>query len=326
MSNNQAPIHSGFGFTSTAKETLQGINLSGKVAIVTGGYSGIGLETTRTLAEAGATVIVPARTPDKARQALSGIPRIEQSTIDLLKPDTIDAFAQEFLATGRPLHLLINNAGIMATPLARDDRGYESQFAANHLGHFHLTARLLPALRQAGTTANNARVISVSSRGHHFSAVDFDDPNFERREYDKWKAYGQSKTANILFALGLDRHSESHGIRAFSLHPGGILTDLVRYLTNDELRAMGVLDEQGQVSSDAKLKTVEQGAATTTWCATSPQLNGIGGIYCEDVDIASPAAADSTERVGVKSWATDPELAERLWTLSEKLTGVRFSF
>jgi len=233
MSSKQAPIHSGFGPTTTARETLKGIDLTGKIAIVTGGYAGLGLEATRALAQAGATVIVPARSPDKARQALDGIPRVEQGDLDLLDPVSIDAFASEFLGGGRPLHMLINNAGIMAAPLTRDRRGYESQFSANHLGHFQLTVRLWPALRRAGS----ARVVSLSSRGHQRAGVDFDDPNFLHRTYDRWQAYGQSKTANVLFAVGLDRRGETSGIRAFAVHPGGILTDLSRHMTDDELRA-----------------------------------------------------------------------------------------
>jgi NAD(P)-dependent dehydrogenase (short-subunit alcohol dehydrogenase family) len=168
MPSKQALIHSGFGPATTARETLHGIDLRGKVAVVTGGYSGIGLETTRALADAGATVIVPARNPDKARKALKAIPGVEQKELDLLAPGSIDAFASEFLSSGRPLHMLINNAGIMATPLARDSRGYESQFSANHLGHFQLTARLWPALRNA----QGARVVSVSSRAHQRAAMD----------------------------------------------------------------------------------------------------------------------------------------------------------
>src|SRR6201988_3291469 len=236
MSSKKAPIHSGFGATTTARETLHGIDLRGKFAIVTGGYSGIGLETTRALAEAGATVIVPARTPDKARQALSGIPRVEQSRLNLLDPGSIDAFASEFLASGRPLHMLINNAGIMATPLARDSRGYESQFSANHLGHFQLTARLWPALRNA----HGARVVSVSSRAHQRAAMDFADPQFQHRPYDRWEAYGQSKTANVLFAVALDRRGEASGFRAFAVHPGAILTDLSRHMTDEELQGYGL--------------------------------------------------------------------------------------
>ena len=328
MSGKQAPIHSGFGPTTTARETLHGIDLRDKVVIVTGGYSGIGLETTRALAEAGATVIVPARTPDKARKALSTIPRVEQSGLDLLDPASIDAFANEFLASGRPLHMLINNAGIMATPLARDSRGYESQFSANHLGHFQLTARLWPALRNA----HGARVVSVSSRGHQRAGMDFDDPQFQHRAYDRWQAYGQSKTANVLFAVELDRRGEASGVRAFAVHPGAILTDLSRHMTDEELRGYGLSrdDKPGfipagkSVAEGGDFKTLEQGAATSVWCATSPQLAGMGGVYCQDVEIAEVRQPDSASNDGVSPWAIDPNAAERLWILSEKLTGMKF--
>ncbi|WP_025706943.1 SDR family NAD(P)-dependent oxidoreductase, partial [Paenibacillus graminis] len=201
------------------------------VAIVTGGYSGIGLETSRVLAEAGATVIVPARTPVKAKAAVSGIPRLELETLDLMDPASIDSFAMRFIASGRPLHFLINSAGIMAAPLTRDARGYESQFATNHLGHFQLTARLWPALQQAG----RARVISVSSRAHRLGGVDLTDPNFERREYDKWKSYAQSKSANVLFAVALDGKAKAYGGRAFAVHPGLIPSSGIgRFLETEE--------------------------------------------------------------------------------------------
>src|SRR5262245_53577769 len=225
MRSQQEPIGSGFGFETTAEEVLGGTDLSGKTVIVTGGYAGLGLETTRVLSGTGATVVVPARSVEKARANLEGIPRVELAAMDLLDPASIDAFAEGFLAGGRPLDLLINNAGIMACPQACDNRGNESQFSANHLGHFRLTLRLWPALIRAG----GARVVSLTSRGHRYSDVVFEDPNFERRPYDKWKAYGQSKTANALFALVLDRLGEPHGVRAFSVHPGGIWTDLGRH-------------------------------------------------------------------------------------------------
>ena len=328
MSSKQAPIHSGFGPTTTAWETLNGIDLRGKVAIVTGGYSGIGLETTRALVEAGATVIVPARTPDKARKALGSFPRVELSRLNLLDPDSIDAFANEFLATDRPLHMLINNAGIMAPPLTRDSRGYESQFSANHLGHFQLTARLWPALRNA----QGARVVSVSSRAHQRAAMDFADPQFQHRAYDRWQAYGQSKTANVLFAVELDRRGEASGVRAFAVHPGAILTDLSRHMTDEELRGYDVSrnDKPGfipagkSVAEGGDFKTLEQGAATSVWCATSPQLAGMGGVYCEDVEIAGVRQPDSAGDDGVSPWAIDPKAAERLWILSEELTGMKF--
>ena len=320
MASKQYPIQSGFGAQSTAAEVMDDIDLHGKTAIITGGYAGIGLETTRVLAAAGATVVVPARSMDKARAALQGIPRVELAELDLLDRASIDAFAHQYLDSGRALHMLINNAGIMATPLARDAHGYESQFAANHLGHFRLTARLLPALMQAG----GARVVALSSRGHHWGQVDFDDPHFQRRDYDKWQAYGQSKTANILFASGLDERGLRHGIRAFSLHPGRILdTDLKRHLNTDDLRAFGLIDEKGELIRTGG-KTIAQGAATTVWCAASPQLQGMGGVYCEDVDIAVPVAADDTGNTGLRPWAADPVLADRLWTLSEQLADIEF--
>jgi NAD(P)-dependent dehydrogenase (short-subunit alcohol dehydrogenase family) len=314
MTTEQKSLKSGFGAKTTAQEVLAGRDLTGKIAIVTGGYSGVGLETTRALAEAGATVVVPARTQEKALTALAGIPRAELETLELVDPASIDAFAGRFLGSGRPLDILINNAGIMAPPLRRDLRGYESQFATNHLGHFQLTVRLWPALKRA----EKARVVSVSSTGISFGGVDFDDPNFERRDYDKWKAYGQSKTANALFAVALDKRGQSHGIRAFSAHPGGIYTDLARHLSLEEL------------AFDGELKTAEQGAATSVWCATSPQLEGKGGVYCMDVDIAETISDFSPQvpgqqPTGVLPWAIDPDLAERLWLLSERMTGVKFS-
>jgi NAD(P)-dependent dehydrogenase (short-subunit alcohol dehydrogenase family) len=320
MSNLQKPIGSGFGAASTAGDVIKGIDLSGKIAIVTGGYSGIGLETVRALRSAGARVIVPARDHAKATTALEGLDGVEIEAMDLLNPASIDAFADRFLASGQPLHILVNNAGIMANPLTRDARGYESQFATNHLGHFQLTARLWPALRRAA----GARVVSLSSVGHRRAWIDFDDWNFERRQYDRWVAYGQSKTANALFAVALDAKGEQHGVRAFSVHPGGVITDLVRHMSADELGAYGVLDEAGRpiIDPERNMKTPEQGAATSVWCATSPQLDGLGGVYCENCDIAIAVPGDSTELRGVRSWATDPELADRLWSLSEQLLGL----
>ena len=324
MASQQKPIRSGFGFSTTAAEVLGGKDLTGKIVIVTGGYAGLGLETTRVLSEAGATVIVPARSAEKARANLEGFPRFELASLDLMNPESIDAFAESFLASGRPIDLLINNAGVMASPLSRDSRGNEGQFSANHLGHFQLTLRLWPALIKAG----GARVVSLSSRGHRFSGVDFDDPNFERRPYDKWKAYGQSKTANALFAMGLDRRGETHGVRAFSVHPGAILTDLTRHLSDDDLKSFNLSRRpDGRIVPDGepvrRFKDVPQGAATSIWCATSPQLDGMGGVYCEDCDIAEVIPGEITLPAGMAPHASDPELAERLWALSEASTGVR---
>jgi NAD(P)-dependent dehydrogenase (short-subunit alcohol dehydrogenase family) len=298
------------------------LDLSGKTAIVTGGYSGIGLETTRTLLSAGAKVVVPARNLSKATSALAAMSGVFVVPLDLMDPSSIDSFANRFLASGRPLHILVNNAGIMANPLTRDARGYESQFSTNRLGHFQLTTRLWPALRRA----KGARVVSVSSVGHRRAKVDFEDPNFDRREYDRWVAYGQSKTANALFAVSLDTIGEADGIRAFSVHPGGVITDLIRYMSTAEVRAYGVLDERGRPIIDParNMKTPEQGAATSVWCATSRQLDGLGGVYCENCDIAVPVPGDSTELHGVRPWAMNREFADQLWNLSERLTGIRF--
>jgi NAD(P)-dependent dehydrogenase (short-subunit alcohol dehydrogenase family) len=322
----QTPLGSGFGPKTTAEEAVRGQDLTGRTAIVTGGYSGLGLETTRVLAKAGAHVVVPARSSDKARTNLAGIEGIEITSLDLMEPASIDRFATSFVDSGRPLHMLIDSAGIMAVPLARDGRGYESQLSANHLGHFHLAARLWPALRRAA----GARVVSVSSRGHRIADFDFNDPNFHAREYGKWLAYGQSKTANVLFAVALDQRGRQHNVRAFALHPGAILTDLARHLSDDEMGAFGVkraangsLDMKEFLSS-ADAKTVSEGAATAVWCATSQALNGKGGVYCEDCDIASVGPADGVRVRGVDPWAIDRVSADRLWSLSEELTGITF--
>ena len=209
----------------------------------------------------------------------------------------------------------------MAPPLTRDGRGYEIQFATNHLGHFQLTARLWESLRRAGA----ARVVSLSSVGHRRAPVDLDDPNFERRAYDKWAAYGQSKSANSLFAVELDRRGRGHGVRAFAVHPGGVLTDLVRHMTDDELAAYGIVRAGGALQAPATgYKTVAQGAATSVWCAVSPALNGRGGVYCEDCDIAAAVAGDSKALSGVRPWAIDKAVARALWDLSERLTGLRW--
>jgi NAD(P)-dependent dehydrogenase (short-subunit alcohol dehydrogenase family) len=308
---NQAPLASGFDRNSTAAEVIRGRDLRGKVAIVTGGHAGLGLETTRALAGAGATVLVGARSPDAARAALAEIPGTEIDTLDLADPASVDGFTARFAATGRPLHLLINNAGIMATGLTRDARGFEGQLATNHIGHFQLTARLWPALCAAG----GARVVAVSSRGHARASVDFDDPHFERRAYDKWLAYGQSKSANVLFAVALDRRGEPHGVRAFAVHPGAVFTALTRSLTDAELQAI-----RDRLAGQ-HFKSTEQGAATSVWCATSPQLDGQGGVYCEDGDVAVAVGPDPAAPTGVRPWAIDPALAERLWAMSEAWTG-----
>ncbi|MFF2248509.1 SDR family NAD(P)-dependent oxidoreductase [Streptomyces sp. NPDC058142] len=318
MSDNSTPQHkigSGFGARSTADDVLEGIDLTGRLALVTGGYSGIGIETTRALTKAGARVVVPARRVGAAQENLAGIDGVEVAELDLGDLDSVRAFAAGFLATGRPLDIVIDSAGIMACPETRVGPGWEAQFATNHLGHFALVNRLWPAIEPGG-----ARVVSVSSTGHHASPVRWDDVHW-RNGYDKWEAYGQAKTANALFAVQLDRLGRDRGVRAFSLHPGGILTPLQRHLPKQEMVERGWIDEDGNLLYPEAFKTPQQGAATQVWAATSPQLNGMGGVYLEDCDIAEPAPADGT-RVGVKEWATDPEQAARLWTLSAELTGV----
>lgn len=314
----QRSIGSGFGARTTAAEVLRGIGLSGKLAVVTGGYSGLGLETTRALAAAGAHVVVPARRRETAQKALEGISRTEIDTLDLADLDSVRSFAERFLATGRGIDVLINSAAVMACPETRVGPGWEAQFATNHLGHYALVNRLWPALARDG----GARVVSVSSRGHHRSGIRWEDVHFVRG-YDKWEAYGQAKTANALFAVELDALGRDSGVRAFSLHPGGILTPLQRHLPTEEMVAAGWIDEQGN-QLPPSFKTPEQGAATQVWAATSPQLEGAGGVYCEDCDIAGPAPAGepSAQASGVREYATDPEQAARLWALSAELTGV----
>ncbi|MBN0042684.1 SDR family NAD(P)-dependent oxidoreductase [Streptomyces actuosus] len=311
----QHSIGSGFGARSTADDVLRGIDLTGRLALVTGGYSGLGLETTKALVRAGARVVVPARRPDAARENLAGLPGTEVDELDLGDLDSVRAFAERFLASGRSLDIVIGNAGIMACPETRVGPDWEAQFATNHLGHFALVNRLWPAIEPGG-----ARVVSVSSRGHHLSGIRWDDPHWQHG-YDKWAAYGQAKTANVLFAVQLDRLARDRGVRAFALHPGGILTPLQRHLTREEMVGLGWIDEDGNALDPAGFKTPEQGAATQVFAATSPQLDGMGGVYLEDCDIAEPAPADGA-RSGVKDWATDPEQAARLWALSAQATGV----
>ncbi|WP_435582371.1 SDR family NAD(P)-dependent oxidoreductase [Amycolatopsis thermoflava] len=302
----QKPLGTGFGARTTAAEVLAGVDLTGRLAIVTGGYSGIGLAAARALTQAGAHVVVPARRPEAAREAA------EVDELDLADLGSVRRFAERFLASGRRIDILIAGAGIMAAPETRVGPGWESHFAVNHLGHFALVNLLWPAL------APGARVVVVSSAGHQLSPVRWHDIHFDTG-YDRWLAYAQSKTANALFALQLDVLGRERA-RAFSLHPGAILTPLQRHLDTADMVAAGWIDEHGN-PADPSFKTPEQGAATQVWAATSPQLDGLGGLYCEDCDIAEPT--DSTEMIaGVRDYAVDPAEAERLWALSAELTGI----
>lgn len=318
----QQALGSGFNATSTTTDVIRGIDLSGKTAIVTGGNTGIGLETVKTLAAAGARVIVPARDLAKATQNLQGITRAEAAPLDLMDPVSIDTFARQFLDSGSPLHLLINNAGIMWVPLRRDSRGIESQLATNYLAAFQLTARLWPALKKA----QQARVVNVSSLGHQFAPFNFDDPNFQHRPYATLEGYGQSKTALNLFTLALDERARTYGVRSYALHPGAINgTELAREAPLELFQQLGYYDAEGKLTPEkaASLKTIAQGAATTVWCATSPMLDGIGGVYCEDADIA-PLAAERLVQQGVTADSLDKNDARRLWQWSEQATGIRF--
>ncbi|WP_327711081.1 SDR family NAD(P)-dependent oxidoreductase [Streptomyces sp. NBC_00464] len=312
MTTPQHRIGSGFGARSTADDVLNGIDLSGSTAIVTGGYSGLGLEATRALAAAGARVIVPARRRAVAQEAVAGIDGVETDDLDLSDLESVRGFAERFLASGRDVDIVINNAGIMACPETRVGPGWEAQFATNHLGHYALINHLWPALARGG-----ARVVAVSS-GAHGMGMRWDDVHFEHG-YDRWEAYGQAKAANVLFAVHLDALGRDAGVRAFALHPGSILTPLQRHLAKADMVDAGWIDENG-TPTDPTFKTPAQGAATHVWAAASPQLTGMGGVYCEDCDIAEPAV-DGTEG-GVHAHAIDAEQAARLWALSADLTGV----
>lgn len=320
----QQPIASGFNAKSTTAEVIKGIDLTGKIAIVTGGNTGIGLETTKTLAAAGAVVIVAARDIDKAKKNLEGVANVEIEAMDAMNPASINAFTAKFLNSKRPLHLLIHNAGIMWVPLRYDNRGYESQLVTNYLAQFHLTAQLFPALKKA----NGSRVINVSSLGHQMAPFNFEDPNFLNREYETLQAYGQSKTASNLFALELDNRAKEFNIRAFSLHPGSIGgTELAREASIEMFQKMGFCDKNGNILPEvaANLKTIPQGAATTVWCATSPLIDNYGGVYCEDCNIAPLANKDSIGSNGVELYSLDEMHAKRLWKFSEELTGLNFN-
>jgi NAD(P)-dependent dehydrogenase (short-subunit alcohol dehydrogenase family) len=307
-----------FGARSTAREVIAGYDLKGMNAIVTGGASGIGIETVRALALAGASVVIATRDRMKGESVAgtlrkeTGSDKIEFRPLDLASLASVQDFTTQYLAIRQDLHLLINNAGIMATPLSYTADDFESQFGTNHLGHFALTVGLLPALQDAGS----ARVVSLSSLGHRRSDVHFDDLNFRNHPYDPWLAYGQSKTANILFAVGLTQRYGSHGIFANAVHPGGIMTGLQKHVSPQQQIAMGWIDEAG--ARNPRFKSTEQGSSTSIWAAVAPELEKVGGKYLEDCSIAKPWSDDDPTR-GVKSYALDPESAERLWSVSEKL-------
>lgn len=312
MTDPQLPIHSGFDATSTAHEVLDGLDLSTLTALVTGGHSGLGLETTRALVAAGAKVIVGARNPEWARSQVGE--QVDVFDLDLADLASVNALTQRLLATGQHLDIVICSAGIMACAETRQGPGWEAQFATNHLGHFALVNGVWPALK------GGARVVTVSSAGHHQSGIRWDDVHFTRH-YDKWLAYGQAKTANVLFAVHLDRLGRQDGVRAFSVDPGKIFTPLQRHLTQAEMVAAGWLTTDGH-PADPTFKTPQQGAATQVWAATSPRLDGVGGLYCQDCEVATVDERNPPSFTGVRRHAIDPDQAARLWALSSTLTGI----
>jgi NAD(P)-dependent dehydrogenase (short-subunit alcohol dehydrogenase family) len=308
-----APITTPFSFASTAEQVVEGRDLTGKRVVVTGGASGIGVETARALAGAGAEVTLAVRNTgagDRTAEdivATTGNKQVHVAPLDLADQASVRAFAAGW---DGPLHILVNNAGVMASPLTRTPEGWELQFATNHLGHFTLATGLHPALRAAG----GARIVSVSSSAHLRSPVVFDDIQFERRDYDPWTAYGQSKTANVLFAVEATRRWSGDGIFVNALMPGGIRTNLQRYVSDEELERIRAASGGG----GPQWKTPEQGAATSVLVATSPLLDGVGGRYFEDCAEAAPNQPGT--RTGVAAYALDPDAAARLWTISEGLT------
>ena len=310
-----------FGSESTTDDVIQGIDLSGKQAVVTGASSGLGVETARTLAGAGAAVMMVARNPAKLDAAVASVraavpaARIDTALLDLADLDSVRAGAGEILEKCPQINLLINNAGVMACPLMRTAQGFEMQFGTNHLGHFLLTCRLAPAL-VAGAPA---RVINLSSAGHKFGTLDLDDPNYHQRDYDKWSAYGQSKTANALFTVGLDERLRAKGVRSLAVHPGMIMTELSRHMEPADMDAI----LRGRDIADIGFKTVAQGSATSVWAATAAELEGKGGLYLEDCQIAAAATPGSDS--GVEDYALDPALADQLWQMSETMVGEHFS-
>ena len=316
-------ITSPFGAKSTAREVVAGHDLSGRVAIVTGAATGIGVETARALAEAGAEVIIAARKPELGEEVANqineevGMKRVSFGMLDLSSLEAVRHFAHRW--GDRRLNLLINNAGVMACPLSRTVDGLEMQIGTNHFGHFLLSVLLAPNLVDgAEHSGHRSRLVSLSSIGHRRSPVNFEDPNYLTRPYDKWEAYGQAKTANSLFAVGFDKRFRDKGVNANAVMPGGIMTPLQRHLPIEEQRALGWIDEAGKPRDG--FKTTEQGAATSVWAAVGDELEGVGGLYLEDCNQAVPWSKEQPW-VGVMPHALDPEAAERLWALSVETTG-----
>jgi NAD(P)-dependent dehydrogenase (short-subunit alcohol dehydrogenase family) len=310
-----------FGFESTAEQVAEGIDLTGKTIVVTGVSAGLGIETARVLAGRGARVVCVARDKAKTEKAVgelrTGNPKgdFEIALLDLADLDSVRRGADDIARRFPKLQILINNAGVMACPLSRTRQGLDLQLGTNHLGHYVLTTRLLPNLL-AGAPG---RIVNLTSGGHRMSNVRFDDPLFEKQPYDKWAAYGQAKTANVLFSVFLDDRYQARGLRAFAVHPGAIHTELGRHLSADDFKAMMGRRPQAE---PMKFKQVPQGAATSVWAATAPELAGRGGVYCEDCGVAD-FIKDPSASTGVMPYALDREGAKKLIALSEQWSGER---
>jgi NAD(P)-dependent dehydrogenase (short-subunit alcohol dehydrogenase family) len=313
---------SGFGATTTTDEVLEGVDLSGKTVLVTGGSSGLGQETARAMAAKGAHVVITARNQAQMEEAVAAIKaeapeaKLDTLTCDLASLESIKNAGAEANERFDKIDVLINNAGVMACPKMETSDGFEMQFGTNHLGHFALTKHLMPLLEAGCEAPGSGRIVNLSSRGHHICPADLEDPNFERSEYAPWVSYGRSKTANILFTRGLDDRFADKGIHAYAVHPGGINTNLGRHLSEEAEQEL----IRNVTASDPnfKFKTIPQGAATQTWAATAAELEGRGGVYCEDCHVAQ--VDDVSANSGVRSYALEKTNADRLWALSEQMT------
>jgi NAD(P)-dependent dehydrogenase (short-subunit alcohol dehydrogenase family) len=311
-----------FGEQSTTDEVLEGIDLSGSQTLVTGASAGLGQETARALAAHGASVILAVRDLEKGERAAEPIraaaspdATIELREVDLASLTSVRTFCDGVLADHDRLDLLVANAGLMAPPFAKTADGFESQFGTNHLGHFVLVNRLVPLL-VAGAPS---RVVNLSSGGHRFGDVDLDDPNFEHQDYDPWVGYGRAKTANILFAVELDRRLRDRGVRATAVHPGMIATELARHLTEESIASLVAARGDRKVVR----KEVDAGAATSVWAGVTAGADEVGGRYCEDCAV-SPMITEGSASPGVMAYALDPATAEALWARSEELVGEQF--
>jgi NAD(P)-dependent dehydrogenase (short-subunit alcohol dehydrogenase family) len=311
-----------FGWGSTTDEVLAGKDLSGRTMFITGANSGLGQETARAMAARGAHVVMAGRDQHKLDEAVAAIhatvpnAQLDTLTVDLGSLESIRAATSRARQRFPKIDILINNAGVMATPFEHTEDGFERQLGTNHLGHFALTAELMPLIERG----HLKRIVNLSSRGHHMAPFDFEDPNFQHRAYNPWASYGQSKTANVLFTVALEQRFAVLGIHAYAVHPGGIDTNLGRHMS-EEMRE-GLMSRIAVSDPNFAWKTIPQGAATSCWAATAEELEGRGGVYCEDCHVAE--VDDERRDGGVRSYALNPSFADRLWKLSEESTGAKF--